>query len=528
VALCLALLLAALVSPLFGTQLADAQSPEGVLVYHQITNLTDGSGSVGFPVLSADGTRAVFVDAPGTGDAATPNRIFVIGFDGSGQTEVDAYQSLCYCTSLVDISNDGATVISTDSVQVRIAGAGSARALITLASNEITSIALSGDGQTVFFLVRRDTVSMDGATTLARGIWAIDADGTNLRHLISADAIAAITGVPVAETGCCFHADGHPLAVSDDGGRLVFGAFGGGAEHVFTAAGDSGDLRLLREGAQSVSRVAISGDGATAAYEVILPEGGATELGVVPVDGGPPALTAQSLVGYSYHEPLQLTADGGLLLVSPDGLLIERASGKKRLLATAINGAGGNHEAVLTDGLARGTMDAEGRRFLYAMRTVRCADCANLHEQLATLEIDPDDAGEAPQITRVDIEPTAIALERGSQTTTQATVVSSHRIVGVGFAALREGTLDVNVGHLRNLLDDGMNGDLTAGDGTYTAAGIDHASIVARDNDAGPRMIRIAAEVEDATGLRHASATDSGTLMVGEQATPPGTATATG
>ena len=29
-----------------------------------------------------------------------------------------------------------------------------------------------------------------------------------------------------------------------------------------------------------------------------------------------------------------------------------------RLLATAINGVGGNHEAVLTDGLARATMDA--------------------------------------------------------------------------------------------------------------------------------------------------------------------------
>src|SRR4051812_23025977 len=46
-------------------------SDSGPLVYNQITNSTEGSGYVGIPKLSADGTTAVFTDAPGTGAVET-------------------------------------------------------------------------------------------------------------------------------------------------------------------------------------------------------------------------------------------------------------------------------------------------------------------------------------------------------------------------------------------------------------------------------------------------------------------------
>ena len=191
----LALALAGPASTAAGQATPASLAATETLSYNQITMLEDDSGSVGYPVLSADGTKAVFVEAPGTGDPALPNRIFVIGSDGGGLTEVDAYQTLCFCGSMVDISADGATVVSTDSVQVRITDPGGARELIVLASNEITSLVIAGDGETVFFLVRRDTVTRDSATALPRGVWAIDADGSDLRQVAGAEDVAEALGV---------------------------------------------------------------------------------------------------------------------------------------------------------------------------------------------------------------------------------------------------------------------------------------------------------------------------------------------
>jgi hypothetical protein len=509
----LVLIAVLLVGPLpVQAQPAPIKAGSGTLVYHQLTAFPEGSGSVGFPVLSADGTTGVFSDAPGTGEAATPNRIFTIDLATRAITEVDAYRSLCFCGSMVDISNDGATVVSSDSVQLRIAGRPDS--LVTLASNELTALALTGNGETVYFLVRRDTGTADGATPLARGVWAIDADGTNLRQVVGADDVATAVGVPVEQTGCCVHADGHPLAVSESGDQIVFGAYAGDGEHVFTVDGDGGNLRVGRETVQNVMRVAISGDGATVAWDVLPLGASANELAVVPFGGGTPQVFAVP-PATEYREAIQLSADGGQLLVSPNGLLIDTATGDARLLAVSITDVGGTHEAVLTDGLARATMDAQGERFLYAMRTVRCADCANRSEQLATLDLDPGSHGEAPEISGGTIEPAEIGLEQASETTITVTVDASNTVLGVGFTALLdEAMVDVNVGQGRVLLDDGQDGDARANDGVYTATGIVHAWVVARDPDVGPRTVRIAAEVEDDTGLRHATAVDIGILTV--------------
>jgi hypothetical protein len=495
-------------------QPASAKPGADMLVYHQLTAFPERTGSVGFPVLSADGTTGVFSDAPGTGEAATPNRIFTIDLATRAITEVDAYRSLCFCGSMVDISADGKTVVSTEGVQVRIADARGARELVVLASGEITALVITGDGETVYFLVRRDTGTADGATPLPRGVWAIEKDGSDLRQVVGADDVAAAVGVPVAQTGCCLHADGHPLAVSDSGDHVVFGAYAGDGEHIFAVDGDGGNLHQIRTSLQYAMRVAISGDGATIAWDVLPLGASANELAVVPFGGGTPQVFAVPPAA-EYREAIQLSADGGQLLVNPNGLLIDTATGDARLLAVSITDVGGTHEAVLTDGLARATMDAQGERFLYAMRTVRCADCSNRSEQLATLDISPANLGEAPAITDGTIEPATIALDRGSEATVMATVDTPNTVLGVGFAALLSGgVVDVNVGDTRTLLDDGQNGDTSPNDGVYTAAGIVHSPVVARDPDTGPRTVRIAAEVEDGSGLRHATAIDIGTLTV--------------
>lgn len=507
------LLLAQFLLPVSTAPPASAQSSGDLFVYHQITNLAEGTGSLGFPVLSGDGATAVFSEAPGTGDPATPNRIFTIKADGSGMTEVDSYVSLCYCGAVVDISNDGGTVVSTDSVQVRIADAGGARELVSLGSNEISGVVISGNGQIVFFLVRRDTVSRDGATPFPRGIWAVDAAGTNLRQLVDASDIATAVGVPVEETGCCFHADGHPLDASDDGGRIVFGSYAAGFERFFSADGSGGNLIQLGADQQNAMRVAVSGDGTLAAYDGMPAGATLNDVAVIPASGGTPeVLTTMPYSGYD--EPFQLSQTGSKLLISWNGLLFDTAAGTSVQLGVSINGAGGNHTAVLNDGLPRGTMDATGEQFLYVMRTVRCADCANQQEQLATLTIDPVDLEEAPMISNASVTPDTLGLNGSSEVVAEATVTTEDTVIGVGFTGLLNGTPDPNVGTGRVLLDDGLNGDATAGDGIYTAGAIVHITSTTRDDDTGPRVVRIAAEVEGADGRRHATALDIGTLTV--------------
>jgi hypothetical protein len=508
-------LLVQLLLPALSASPAAAQATGTLYVYHQITNFPEQTGSVGYPVLSADGATAAFTNAPGTGDPATPNRIYTINADGSGMTEVDSYVPLCYCGSMVDISNDGSKVVSTDGVQVRIAEGGVARELLVLASGEITSLVISGNGQTVYFLVRRDT--SDLGTPIPRGIWAVDAAGTNLRQIIDATEVATALGVPVEETGCCFHSDGRPLDVSDDGSRIVFGAFAAGAEHVFTAAGSGGNLVHLIGDLQWAMRVAISGDGSLVAYDVTPIGANLNDVAVVPPGGG----TAQVLTTMPYSgfdEPFQLTQTGAKLLVSSNGLLFDTTTGDAVLLAASITDLGGNHVAVLTDGLPRGTMDATGDNFLYVMRTVRCADCANLQEQLATLSIDPVDLGDAPFISNASIDPATLAQNYESEATATASVDSTGEVMGVGFAALLGSEVDLNIGRGMVLRDDGQNGDTAAGDGIYTVSAIMHGPVVLRDDDTGPRIVRIAAEVEGADGRRHATAVDIGTVTVEDSA----------
>jgi hypothetical protein len=100
----IALLLALLGALPGGLQPPSAAAQSGETYYYrQITNIEQSvSGSVGLPVLSADGQVAAFADAPGSDDPATPNRIYRIAADGSGLAEVDSYTPKCYCGAWVD------------------------------------------------------------------------------------------------------------------------------------------------------------------------------------------------------------------------------------------------------------------------------------------------------------------------------------------------------------------------------------------------------------------------------------------
>jgi hypothetical protein len=159
-------------------------------------------------------------------------------------------------------------------------------------------------------------------------------------------------------------------------------------------------------------------------------------------------------------------------------------------------------------------MDANASTVLYAMRTVRCADCVNLAEQLAVLTFADSPPG-APTISNPSIDPTSIVMSDPESTVTVSAGVQTTdgELLGVGFTAiLPDGVIDNNFGSTMLLVDDGTLGDATSGDGTYTQAGVVY--VMRSIRDPGPRAMRIAAEAETADGYRYATAVEAGVLEV--------------
>jgi len=491
-----------------------ASAQAGVTYYYrQITNIDSSvTGSVGLPVLSADGQVAVFTDSPGSQDPATPNRVYRIGADGSGLAEVDSFTPKCFCGTWVDLSADGSTIVSTDSVQIRTTTGGSGVPILEVSSNEISSPRLTAAGDRVAFIIGRDVTVVATGEALVRGIYVMNIDGSGLRLVAGPDQLAALTNTTADQIGM-LRLQAQGLDISDDGSRVVFGAYVAGLQTVFSATIDGSGLVQLREPAAFVQRVAISGDGATAAMDVLLAETQVSEVSVVPTAGGTATVLASGLPT-NQSDPIQLTQDGTQLLVAPNGLLIETATGTTTLLAAPIEGVGGAHEAVLPDGLPRATMDAAASIVLYAMRTVKCADCVNLSEQLAVLTFATPPPN-APVIENVTIDPTSVVLGDNEDTfaISADVTVAAGELLGVGFSGiLPNGAVDTNFGSTTLLFDDATLGDPTAGDGTYTQTGIVY--VVRSTADPGPRLIRVAAEVESADGYRTATAVDAGVLDV--------------
>src|SRR5207248_2995891 len=96
----------------------------------------------------------------------------------------------------------------------------------------------------------------------------------------------------------------------------------------------------------------------------------------------------------------------------------------------------------------------------------------------------------------------------GSVTATITAAISGSSKVTVagtiGFSGGLEDSAGLYLGGRVGLHDDGMRGDATAGDGTFTGTGFSAESAAT----VGPRIIRIKAEVKSADGRRHATATD--------------------
>jgi hypothetical protein len=144
------------------------------------------------------------------------------------------------------------------------------------------------------------------------------------------------------------------LDVSADGSRLIFGAYAGAEQFVFTAQDDGSALKPVAGPVMYAPRVAISADGSTVAYDIapLNVHSDNNEIYVAPYDGGEPLLVATRTFS-GFNDPIQLSDAGAKLLISPNSVLIDTESGQTRQLAILTPG-GDFYTAVLEDGLARG------------------------------------------------------------------------------------------------------------------------------------------------------------------------------
>ncbi|MBA2445847.1 MAG: PD40 domain-containing protein [Nocardioidaceae bacterium] len=490
------------------------------LAYHQITSWSAAANERGeeAPILSDDGQRLTFARAPGTGDAANPNRIFVANADGSGETEVDAYTPLCGCGSTIDLSGNGLRVVSSDRVQLRVAEAsgGGGRELLALDSGEINAVRISGDGSTVVFRIYRDTTirGTSPSQPIQRGIYAINPDGSGLRQLAGPNNIAPVLGVTPDQAG--FFGGSSGLDVSANGARIVFTMFvpavagGGSGEGLFAVNSDGSGARKLLE-ASNVTAAAISGDGTRVAHVTYTAATGLQEAVVAGFDGdGQRTLTDSNTPhpgtggNLPSGERIQLSMDGSRLLLGSTGLLYDTASGQALALGVGAPGGPTDPAALVIDGLYRATMDAGATRALYLFQPY------DQPYQLVQVDLNPADLGGAPAIDDPNVSPQYVLTEGGSTATVSARVTPPSGSLWVSSRVLRDGLPDANT-YTGQLADDGAtSGDATAQDGLFTSNGI-YTDCCA---EVGPRTLRIKAENRASDGLQHATAVDVAPFQV--------------
>ena len=470
------------------------------LAYHQITSFTENINSSGgaAPKISANGNRIVYTMSPGAGDPNNPNRILVMNPDGSGQRQVDAYGTQCFCASALDLTSDGSQVISSDTVQLRIASAAGSggRELVALSSNEISYIRIAGDGSRVFFQTGRDTTLRATAAQIPiqRGVWVINPDGGGLRQIVGPRQISALTSVPEAEV-FRFDTNGPSLDVSDDGSRIVFGVNARG-QRIFAINLDGGGLRQILGPVNFVSHAGISGAGTKVYYDII-PASGPQEIGVINFDGsGRLALTNNASPPPSGFpttgDRMQLSADGGQLLIGSPGVLYDTATGAALQLSARFGPLG-----LLYSGLSRATMNGAANRFIYLF-----TDNAAIL-QIVTLDLDPASLGASPSITTPSLNPLFALVNGGSRATVSARLSTGAELILAECVILSNGLFDRNSSS-EPLFDNGRFDDAIPDDGifTYNAVGADCCATP------GPRVARINAMSRANDGGLHATAVD--------------------
>jgi hypothetical protein len=478
--------------------------PSNQLNYRQLTNRTAGTNSLGVPILSGDGAKAVYSESLGqVEDPNNPNRIFVLSMESGAAMELDSYPALCFCSSVVDISDDGSQVISSDDVQIRAAGERNFEQLVRLTSNEITAIRISGDGQTVYFLLRRDAAIHPGETSLKQGLYAMSIYGGEPTFLAGKEAIARAVNVPVEALPGNFHLDGtgNPLDVTSDGSTVVFPAFAGAGEYVFTVPGQGGTPQVVAGPFDIVTHVAISDDGATVAWGMV--QDGSYDVGILRSGKA----TTLIDVGNETYQPLQLSSDGKYLLVGKHGRLYDADRLLARPLATVdvIRQSGSD---FLRMGMDRTSMSSDAIHFLY----VFTQPAVSALEQLGTVFVGPDPRGDQPFVRDARVSKTEIPINGLAPAEATISLSWQGELISIGVVAIYLGEVDPNI--LVADAVDTIGNDRRRGEGIFTIHTIAYNLNVPRDDDTGSRILRVYVETKSDDGRHSAVAIDFGTLTV--------------
>ncbi len=514
-------------------QLANPASPEvtgtilRTLTYHQLT-----SGDTYFniqstnPAVSDDGSRVMFTYY--TYDPRYTH-VMVANFDGTQVREVNRIEG-SYYDLLMDISADGNKVVSSDTRQLWISngdGSGTQK-LIEFEYGRISGLRISGDGTKIFFRMFANGKRFISPGTLGsemdRGIYVMDANGTNLRQIVGPAQVAPILGVPVDQVP--WFDSTYPtiaLDVSYDGSRIVFVMFdrpesGGVGQRGFSVSLNGSNLVTVVD-RQAVMGCFISSDGKKISY-LATPFSAPREVGIVNSDGtGRRQLTALTASGGSpfpqgigfpdFAQYILLNNDGSKVLLGDTGILMDTLSG-----ATLQVGIGCDApNPVIGDGMYRVFMNSSATRFVYIIK-----DPENRF-QLATAEINPLSLAEAPAVSAPKAEPGFVITDGRSSVTLSSRVNTNNSLISVGGRFLRNGLLDVFVcvsdRYAAILKDDGTQGDTTSGDKIFTNNQI--RAFNEQFAIPGPRTIRVKAEANSGDGKRHASAIDFEPFVVTTQ-----------
>jgi uncharacterized protein (TIGR03437 family) len=458
--------------------------------YHQLTSLPDkGPDFRTSTAISGNGTVIAYTHDSG------PNQIYAMNFDGTGQRLVDSYTAQCFCGSFVDVSDDGSKIVSTEGRQIRLAGGGGP--LVTV-DTDVSGLKIEGDGRRIFFLLDRDGNIYNGThgTFIQRGLYVMNTDGSGMRQVVGPTAVAALFGTttPIDHISPEFtvtsqNAINQSLSVTQDGTHIVFGAnkaAGNGPGAIFGVNLDGSGLHFVLGPVRSLARLGISSNALKVFYDAY-PSGFTVETGVVNFDGS--SQLALRHDGLGEAPGAKLSADGSLLLAY-DLLYNTDGSGALQLSAP-LN--------PLTPGSP--IMNSTATRFVYSFVFPRTYSQGLT--QLASAEINPTSFGSAPVLVNPSVNP-AYAVAGGSTQGTVTTGVSpADHVFGVNYSILRDGLVeDLVNGDI--LKDDGTSGDKVAGDGIFTSNNV----IAKSTSPAGPRLLRLFAEVSDAAGLLHGTLVD--------------------
>jgi hypothetical protein len=444
----------------------------------QITHF-ETNPSISAMKMSADGSTIVYATA------GTVVKVFTLGTDGSGLTEVYDFQRTG-SGPMIDISADGEKVIWCDGEgEIFIAnrdGSGLDE-LASLIPNPDTNFAdlepiillpprITADGSQVFFI-------NSDRDPRASGVWKVNSDNSSLAQVFNYLKLASdVFGRDGSEySRNVAFADG--FDISSDGSRMMFGTRIFKLEegdlnrgHAIYAMGT--ELNNIGEYAMGNQPFAIDEDGEYCIMyrRELNPELEYDEINVyyMPLGTGDPVKVIGGLDIFGTSAFTQMAADGSrAITVAANGRL--PVSFTDRVTAYAFDLVSVDALSIATGGFRLSvsylpSINGNGDRF--------CFLSSSTPPQIWMGSIADDGAASLPKINGVLFEPDYVLKDASSPATISAHVTDSeHPIHLVTFESFKDGFLHYRA--LRSdhpnsgiLVDDGTTGDESAGDNRYT------------------------------------------------------------